>query len=418
MESDIDTLIRSVMSLAILSLIPMVIFAIWLDSFEKDIKDLMIKTPDFEKGPELERIRLFSLMVLIFQFMLFLGSDDVRTAYPLLCDLILVVSVGGQLTLQLRAEKLIQTDKNSAENALQIILKAARSWFVAALICGVLSILGVILGRWVAYQMNLRESLGIALLISGGITGMGLGLFLNFALTPYYILKILPSSPLKTTTIEKLIHTTFQEHQFKTPKLWLIELQKFRVFDIIITGLKTGQGPFEYSLFISQFTLSTLSESEIRSILLIEISHLKLNHLRNRLTLAAALISNSLIFSILASLTISKIFPNYEGSEFIGTTLGFFFFVFSVRWIAIQRQTQEFEGDVFALDHLNLDYEAFSMALRKLDYESIKQTHPEHVENLPLMGFPDTERRLFLLSNYLTQKALKRQPPEAEKKAA
>lgn len=405
------------MALSVLSIIPVIIFALWLEYFEKELQELIIKTPDFEREPEFEKVRFFSLIVLLFQFTLFLGSDEIRQAFPLICDTTLGLCVCAQIALQLRAEKQIQATQSGAEPIFHILVKAARSWLIAALICGFLSVFGVLLARWVALSAHASATMGATLITLGGTLGMGCGLILNFALTPYHLLKTLPSSLMIGMPIEKTIQSIFTNHQIKLPKLWVVELQKFRIIDLLITGFKAGRGPFAYSLFISRLTLNTLNEAEIRSLLLIEVSHLKLNHLRKRVALASTLIINSLIIAILVTLTVQKFVPDPGVVEFLGATLGFIAFIISMRWVALQKQMQEFAADSYALDHLELDLEHFANAVRKLDYFSIQANHPEHMKNMPLMGFPDTERRLFLLNAYFAKQS-KYQKSDQERIAA
>ncbi len=404
MESDFDTLLRGVMALAILSLIPVVIFALWLDHFEKRLRNLLIKNPNFEREPELEKVRFFSLLVLLFQFTLFLGADEIRGALALVCDLILVLGASTQLALQLRAEKQLQKDQPGSESVLAITLKMVRSWILAATVCGLLSIFGILFTRWIVTNQRLPEVIGTLLLILGGVGGMGCGILLNFALVPYHILKIFPASPMSGLPVAKMIQDLFELHQTATPRLWMIELKKFRLIDLAIAGLSSGRGPFKYALFISQFALNSVNEAELKALLLVEIGHVKLQHQRKRLTLVSGLILNSLTFAILVTLWAEQTYPGKGGYDFLGTTLGFIFFVTSIKWISLQKETQEFEADAYALDHLNLDFEVLSNALRKLDYFSVKNIQSDNGEKTPLMGFPETERRIFLLNAYLIKK--------------
>ena len=405
MESEADNLIRGVMALIVLSAIPVVSYAIWLDYFETNLRELMVKQPDFDKETELEKVRFLSLMVLLFQFTLFLGSDEIRRSYPLICGLTVTLCVSIQVSLQLRAEKSLHLNSEYAEPLLTIALKAMRSWFVAASICGFLSIFGVLIARYIGLVSNVPTLGATLLMLLGGSIGMSCGLILNFALAPYHLLKILPTTPLKELPIGKNIQTLFEKNGMSTPKLWLIELQKLRIIDILITGFRAGRGPFTFSLFLSRFVLNTLNSGEIQSLLLIEVSHLKLKHFQKRVVLISTLTMNSLIFAILVTLTVQKFFPGRGGYEFLGTTLGLIFLVSTFRWTSIQKQNQEFEADAYALDHLNLEFEHFSNALRKLDYFSVKDSHPDGLKNMPLMGFPETERRIFLLSIYLKKRA-------------
>lgn len=417
MESNLEPMINSLLTLAILNFIPIIIYALWLEYYEKELKELLIKSTEFDRDSELEKIRFFSLMVLLFEFMLFLGADGVRSAFPFYADLTVVLASVAQISLQMRAEKTVQLTRSEYEPVFPIMLKALRAWLVAALICGSFSICGIILARWAAKNTINSEILGVGLTLIGGLAGMAIGLILNFALTPYHILKILPASPMGEHPVRKMIKPLFDQYGIRLPKLWIIELKKLRIFDLIIVGFRLGRGPFAYSLFLSQHVLSTLDENEIRSLLTIEVSQLRLNHVRNRMILASALIINSLILSLTTGLTALQISSNPGFSEFLGTFVGFIFFIISMRWVAIQKQAQEFEADTHALDQLNLDFLQFSNALRKLDFSIIAERHPENVKNMPLIGFPDTERRLFLLSNYLAKQG-KTQKLDEQKLAA
>ena len=414
MESDPEILIRGVMAIVVLSIIPLVIFVLWLDYFENGLRDLMIKKPDFDREAELEKVRFFSLIIFLFQFILFLGSDEVRKVFPLICDLTITLCILIQISLQLKIEKVIQPNTETTDPILNIALRTIRSWLIAAAICGFLSIFGVLIARWFATLLDSSDLTATALMLIGGTLGMALGLALNFALAPYHIIKILPTFPMNELPIKTVIRSLFEKNHIKTPNLWVIDLKKIRLIDLILTGFMTGKGPFTYSLFLSQFTINTLTSTEIRALILVELAHIKLKHLQKRIALTSTLIGNSLICATLIALTAKKFFPTPGGDEFLGMGLGLVFLISSLRWSIVQKQNQEFEADIYAIDHLNLEYEQLSNALRKLDYFSIKNLQPENVKNMPLMGFPETERRLFLLSAYLKKK----NPTPTEKLAA
>ncbi|MBI2712295.1 MAG: hypothetical protein HYX41_05480 [Bdellovibrio sp.] len=126
---------NSLRALAILCAIPVVIFALWADYFGNHLEALEKEKPDYEREVEHEKIRIAGILGLLLQFMLFLSSAELREQFPLLVNLIFILSVVFHLSIQSNLEKKIrplQQPENSSEapqeEVLGILLRTAISW--------------------------------------------------------------------------------------------------------------------------------------------------------------------------------------------------------------------------------------------------------------------------------------------------
>lgn len=107
MEPENLDLENGLRAFALLSIIPLVAFALWSEYFGRHLDALMIKRPQYEREPELQKVRMTSLCVILFLVALFIGSAEIREAFPLLSQLVFGGSVLIQLGLQTWVERKI-----------------------------------------------------------------------------------------------------------------------------------------------------------------------------------------------------------------------------------------------------------------------------------------------------------------------
>src|SRR6476620_2355583 len=98
MEPEVIALETALKAVAILSTIPVVLYALWADYYGRYLQRLKAEgaksdqsrgnvhadpiNPPFNPEEEVEKVRSTSLFVILFQLTLFLGSTEVRQEYP------------------------------------------------------------------------------------------------------------------------------------------------------------------------------------------------------------------------------------------------------------------------------------------------------------------------------------------------
>jgi Zn-dependent protease with chaperone function len=178
--------------------------------------------------------------------------------------------------------------------------------------------------------------------------------------------------------------------------------------NVLIAGFQKGFGPFRPALFISKPLLNTLKKEELQAIILHEISHIKLNHLRNRFIFSSGL----LIFaSLLSGLTV-LLFHLLTGGSAVAPLAGLStlvtMMIISFRKIAEQNRFHELEADIHAIQ-IGSTIDDFEGALRKMDQLNQLNTNRRAVaseEHQPAMsadGHPSTDERIRILREYFAR---------------
>jgi Zn-dependent protease with chaperone function len=190
----------------------------------------------------------------------------------------------------------------------------------------------------------------------------------------------------------------------KPPGFWIIELKQFRVVNILSVGFQTGFRPFRPALFICRPILSLLSEQELEAVVLNEVSHLALQHLRKRFVLTSFLILATAAIAILTIAIGQKFFPKDWVADVLGPSIAFVSFLASLKYLGVQRKNHEAEGDWYSVEKLGVSPDHLISALRKLDLSTLRAGSKEDIvvpPGLPFLGFPETEQRISVLQDRL-----------------
>lgn len=388
---------RLMLGVFVLTAIPIVLFAIWSQYFQGYLEEQAANEPDFEKANETFRVRFASLFALIAQFMIFLGSTPVRRSYPVAGNLIFVGALLLQMWMQSSLERKLSP---TAAKPSDYIGVAARAFFWS-LMSGALYIvtLGVSLKVFtmIAQAIQAPPGVGMAFTAMGAIVGVLAGLGLGFALGPVQLRKMFPVEPLKNERLIEEFTRSFGEAGLRAPSYWVIRSERFPMGNALISGFQNGRGIFRPGLFISQSILDSMTPEELRAIVLHEISHLKLRHLKQRFLLSAGLILATSFFAGIVSFGVYVLIPNGPLNPFFGLAalVGAFWGTF--RMLGQQNRLQEVEADLEALK-LGARWEDLASALRKLDTMNRQPSDQENPEaKLTGSGHPATEERIQIM---------------------
>ena len=306
---------NAVKALALISAIPVVVLALWAEYFRKDLRELTLKKPDYDREEELEKIRIAGILGLLLQFTLFLAAGDIRKESPLMINLIFLAAIFLQLGIQSKLEKELRPAENKQqEEILSIAGKTALSWFLGLAIQVLLLFLSVRFGLWFGHRMQFTpETTGLLALLTG-IMGVATGLFLNYACGPLYVRTILPHSPVKAPLLF-FLKKCFDKTDVKTPHFSMIELEQFRVTTLVWVGLPFVGGPFHTALFISKWLINLLTPIELEAIIMNQTAHVSLSHVRKRFLLTLSLIVFTTCLALATVVLFRTFFPRRLSAE-------------------------------------------------------------------------------------------------------
>ena len=389
MEPDVLSPELAVKALAMISAIPVVIHALWADYFGQTSEEVLKKNRE-EREPELEKIKIATILALILQFTLFLGSGDIRQVYPVYSNLIFIGSILLHLTIQSQLEKKF-VPPNSQENAqgnqpeaiVPIIVRTALCWLIGLTLQILILFLSIRGGLWLGAQNHISQETSGFIALGAGIGGVALGLFLNYAFGPLYMKGILPHTPVKDPVFQEFLKSCLSKVKLDPPNFSIIELEQFRVTAVIWAGLRMGFGPFRPVLFVSRWMFNTLSLSEIEAIVLNQITHVSLRHPRKRFFLTLFLIFSTTLTALLAVALFRVVFSPQVATDFVGPLVAFLCFVSCFKVMSLQTQKHEWETDLYTVEKLGVSFEDLISALVKVDQQlqpdpsSLHPIHPE-----------------------------------------
>lgn len=378
---------HALLGLAILTAIPVVMFALWGQYYQQHITELLESKEKVDRAAELYRIRVAGAWMVILQLIIFFSAYPIRKIYPLSG---LAISLAGLLLqgqIQFGLERKLRELEASHSEQLKLALRAFL-WVCAGSALYVGLVIASILGAFMVTQaLHTPQALTVAILILGTMVGIVAGLILNFGLAPVYLRKMLPIIPLEDAKTRALVEDCFARAGLTNPDFWIIQADGFKFGNAMIAGLPGGKGWFKPGLFISSPLLQALTPAELQAVVCHEVSHVSLRHLKRRflmtLAVSVGLCGLSGLMAVLAYMALPQQFSGFVGP--IGAVIAFFLAVGALR---PQGPLHEMEADAHAVLKLGAEFEALASALRKLDALNDQQ------ERGKSFGHPETEFRI------------------------
>lgn len=427
METELEPQ-RALQGLAVLSAIPLVLFALWADYFGRALKTQMAEDRAFEPAAEMYRIRLTGLFALLAQLMLFFGSADVRQVYPHWCNLMFVGAVLGQMLLQSFTERRLAPlaiSKTGAAPGPEPIGVAFRA-FMWSVIGGLIYIGVMMVSLWVfgAISVLTQASGGFAvvLMVIGAVVGVIAGLALGFAMGPFQLRRMLPTYAMEESSARAAVESCFSRQGLPVPAIWIVgvagpqtpenSLPQFT--NAMVAGFPSGRGIFRPALFLARSLVDTLDTEELQAVVLHEISHIRLAHLRKRFVLASGMIVGTSLLAGMAIILAQFINPGSAFNAPFSFAALLVAFVATFRALMTQNRLHEIEADLEAA-RMGASVPSLCQALRKLDHLNHRgNPNPGNRPTAPTMsgsGHPTTEERIWILQAYQAKQAEK---PTAE----
>lgn len=368
--------------------IPVVMFAIWKEYFEQDWNHP--ENPEHQEEHALEgaiaRIRLAGLLTTTLQLVIFMATSRIRQEDPVAGLAGLWITLAGLVAQRIQQARLEQTVTrslipNQSASRQPVVMTGQILWAFA----GVVVYLGLLGGSLLATALviSIFKMTGMkaaVTLIAGTLMGYTLALASNFALSPWFMKRILPGRVLNDGNVRQKISRWFESARTPEPEIMVFE-QKPHLLTAWVTGLSSLTGPLRPVLWITPITLEQLEEDEIEAVIKHEIIHLKKNHLFQRFALAWAM-SLLVLVTLSAALGLAAWLPKGQAgpilpafSIFLGVALVWG----SIRALQEQSRLHEFEADLLCITELGARASALCSALKKaerLNGSAISRSHP------------------------------------------
>ena len=441
MDADPDKIHLTIYGLAVLAAIPLVMFALWADYFGRRLEQRRQESDstndeEIDLGLESFRIRVSGFTVMVFELMLFLGASELRKSHSVPVDLMFVAVLLIQSWMQAGLDKKAREPRKAGSKPLQpdraaqtrpeelrprpqeprsnelkpsSIARRATApqdylwsgirvffWIFLSTAAYVTFVIFCAQSSAVlAVALHLGKAASLAVISTGALIGLVGGLASNFALGPVHLRRVLKTRPMEKEYPESAseIRACFERSGVRAPSLWIVDFEHSKAAAAFVSGFSWGRGPFKPALFASQSLLESLSKEELNAVMLHEISHLRLKHLRKRFSLSAALVAGLTVCGV-ATLIIGQWLFSGQAPlvrELLGPAVAIAAFIWAFRVLGLQSRRHETEADFFAVRTLNAQLADLTSALRKLDkLNGIRSDKPG-------AGHPATELRISLL---------------------
>jgi ankyrin repeat protein/Zn-dependent protease with chaperone function len=227
--------------------------------------------------------------------------------------------------------------------------------------------------------------------------GVICGLVAIYALSPVVIRAMFPAKRVTDPQVIELLTSCFARAGLKAPNFWIINSDRFKVHNAMVAGMKWGVGWFKPSLFFTASLLTKLTKEEFEAIILHEVSHISLNHIRKRLVWSLLGMFVVLLPYILFTVVLAMLLPKEAIASVV--LMGVVFAILAQNsFLRTIVRRQEIEADENAVK-LGASFEAFASALTKvtlMNDHSVDKKDPNTVFNAAA-AHPTTLDRIEIL---------------------
>jgi Zn-dependent protease with chaperone function len=246
----------------------------------------------------------------------------------------------------------------------------------------------------------------MGLMLFGMAVGVVAGLCLSFSLGALFVRKIICAQDMPEGELRHLVLDCFKSAGIEAPALWLVDGPQFHFGSAMMAGFPKGRGIFRPGFFISSNLSSALSAEELRAVVLHEISHWRMQHLKKRFVYSSGLILCASLMTGMTVLCCRLAGISEQGQSVVGFGSLLISFLFAFRLLAQQVKYQEFAADIHSIERLGSSLADLSSALRKLDrIQDPLAARRDPGSMLMSLGHPATEYRIRILERYFEKKA-------------
>lgn len=224
------------------------------------------------------------------------------------------------------------------------------------------------------------------------------GLFAIAYVSPVFVRWMMPCRAIEDPALIEWITEVFARAEMPVPSLWFLEIDRFQSHNAMVAGLSWGRGPCRPGLFITRSLVRELSRAELEAVLLHELSHLKLHHVRKRMLAGLAAFLIALSVGLVAFSVLQDWLPvaMMSGLTALWVGVNIAFQLYLVRHVV---RRQELEADESAV-RMGASLEALASALltlTRLNDQSETEKDPTTYLN-PAAAHPTPRERIDLLT--------------------
>lgn len=250
------SLSQAFLMFCLLLAIPLVLFLLWADSFEKELTTLQAENPVYPRQPEVDRVRFVSFLTLSTELFFFLSADTLREAFSPFPQLLWMASVLAQFFFQLQTEGKVRPAEGTEFDFLPALIRGLFCWVLGMS----LHLMGVAVALYGVIQWNafspLSPFLQVFSLLSGAGLGLGCALLANRHLASFYLQRIFKPLDLKG-------------HPFLSPlsflsssaSCWGLPLPQFTFYQVWLAPGK------KEAFFFSLAALERLSAAQLQAVI-------------------------------------------------------------------------------------------------------------------------------------------------------
>jgi len=394
-----------------ISILEIIFYNIWIYFYHLKIKDRLLSDDHSFITKTLKFTRTIGFVAVGFQFLIFIlllsiktqeaDKDSVFFSAFMLYLISIFLHGPAQFSLERKLRKIEVTHLQQSILVLRGLLTGLLIYVVYFAIIMGLSFFTYTIIKFLYPQFTFPEEhpLIVSLIyIAFGLAGIGL-------ISPFAIRMMLPCKKVTDDEVLRVLKKCFQKANLPEPLFWSIEMDQFKLFNAMVSGMSFGKGIFRQSLFFSNGLLKNLTMAEFEAIMLHEVSHIKLRHIQKRFLFSIAPIAILLFVLTPVQLFVRTNFgPDYFMIAWFAAYLCLM--GFQIFFIRRQVRIQEIEADAEAVINLGASLDDFSSTLVKLAKLNHMQVNSKDTESYFNAGaaHPTMDERIMKVKECIERK--------------
>lgn len=386
--------VKNLLAYCMASGIPLVAFTLWVEYFERYIAEELQDRKSIDTAREARRLRGAGLYTLFSQAIIYLAASPLRVDYWALCAATFIATMLIQQSVQSRCEQRLFPKADAAQK--QAALSTGFRiliWNLGGIAAYLFMVQACALAAaFLAHAIGLPQHIGLGLTLLGGLVGIVGGLVLTFGLAPLQVRKSMDTRPVADPEMQALLARCFAQTGIPPIDCYIVETPISTWNNAWVAGFTSGRGIFRPGMFFTQALLRNFSLAELEGIVLHEMSHVALRHLRRRFLYTIHLLAlSTVILLAVGAVAMAALPPGARALPILPLAVAALF-------IPLQRvrklvEKQEFEADYHAVVNLGANAETFIGVLRKLETINLP-TGPNSGTRVANTGHPTLEARI------------------------
>jgi Zn-dependent protease with chaperone function len=403
----------NVLALAALNAIPVATFALWLDYFERRVAEERVSR-DYELAPDIQLLNSAGITTALALAVVFFATRPYRTEHPVASILLFIGAIVVQSWLQAKVARRISPVGIGNQDAGPLGREFNSSLWLAGMVTGYLTLTGV-LALSMATLFHTLGATKALVALAGGLGALGgvmVGLTLVYALAPLTIRKVFPVREMPPSALKVMIEKAFDQASMPSPDIYIIQGDDLSTHNLMIAGFPWARGVFKPAVFVFEaLTRAEQNEKEpfrteeLHAMILHEVSHASLNHLKKRLLLTCMLLPIGVLTGGAGWVAAATYLPSgtAELVQFMITVA-----VIATPFQAVNRliRKQEIEADLNAVIQYGAEAKHMISALERLDRLNGRRSEVAHGAH------PSTQERINELRSLLPPMPLHASLPE------